>query len=129
MVQVQALRLSAVFLLQQQDIKFYSEEFNDEESLNKCFEILPSAVAGLRMTEERNILVLDLHVTQTDDGFTAEVPSIKGCESWAHSEEEAINKTIELLRFYLHSPAEKKMIIDKARKENNLTVYKLVFDK
>lgn len=74
-------------------------------------------------------LVLDLNVIQTDDGFTAEVPSIKGCESWAHSEEEAINKTVELLRYYLHSSSNQKMIIDRARKEHPLTVYKLVFDK
>jgi len=74
-------------------------------------------------------LVLDLNVIQTDDGFTAEVPSIKGCESWAHSEEEAINKTIELLKYYLQSSSNQKMIIDRARKEHPLTVYKLVFDK
>ena len=74
-------------------------------------------------------MVLDLHVTSSDDGFTAEVPSIKGCESWAHSEEEAINKTIELLKFYLNSPADKKISIDRARREFPLTVYKLIFDK
>jgi len=74
-------------------------------------------------------MVLDLHVIQTDDGFTAAVPSIKECESWAHSEEEAINKTIELLKYFLHSPSNKKIIIDRARKEYPLTVYKLIFDK
>jgi len=74
-------------------------------------------------------MVLDLHVTSSDDGFTAEVPSIKGCESWAHSEEEAINKTIEMLKFYLNSPADKKITIDRARREFPLTVYKLIFDK
>lgn len=74
-------------------------------------------------------MVLDLHVIQTDDGFTAEVPSIKGCESWAHSEDEAIDKTIELLKFYLHSPSDKKFLVDRARREQPLTVYKLIFDK
>ena len=74
-------------------------------------------------------MVLDLHVVATDDGFTAEVPSIKGCESWAHSEDEAIDKTVELLKFYLQSPADKKMKIDRARREHPLTVYKLIFDK
>ncbi len=74
-------------------------------------------------------MVLDLLVTKTDDGFTAEVPSIKGCESWAHSEDEVIEKTIEMLKFYLQSPADKKFNIDRARKEDSLTVYKLVFDK
>lgn len=84
----------------------------------------------LRIAERREYnLVLDLNVLQTDDGFTAEVPSIKGCESWAHSEEEAINKTVELLKYYLQSSSNQKMIIDRARKEHPLTVYKLVFDK
>ncbi len=74
-------------------------------------------------------MVLDLYVTRTDDGFTAEVPSIKGCECWAHQEEEAIDKTIQLLKYYLHNSSDKKIIVDKARRENALTVYKLVFDK
>ncbi|MEW6701890.1 MAG: hypothetical protein AB1298_04155 [Bacteroidota bacterium] len=74
-------------------------------------------------------MVLDLHVTQTDDGYTAEVPSIKGCESWSHSEDEAIDKTVELLKFYLQSSPDKKILVDKARKEHLLTIYKLIFDK
>ena len=92
-------------------------------------EILRPALPDSESQIEREILVLDLNVIQTDDGFTAEVPSIKGCESWAHSEEEAINKTVELLKYYLHSSSNQKMIIDRARKEHPLTVYKLVFDK
>ena len=74
-------------------------------------------------------MVLDLHVIQSDDGYTAEVPSIKGCESWAHGEEEAIDKTIELLKYYLQSPSGTKIKIDRARRELPLTVYKLIFDK
>ncbi|MEW5843721.1 MAG: hypothetical protein AB1775_10700 [Bacteroidota bacterium] len=74
-------------------------------------------------------MVLDLHVTHTDDGFTAEVPSIKGCESWAHNEDEAIDKTVQLLKYYLQSPPDKKIIVDRARREQALTVYKLIFDK
>ncbi|MCL4550427.1 MAG: hypothetical protein M1495_17890 [Bacteroidetes bacterium] len=74
-------------------------------------------------------MVLDLHVTHTDDGFTAEVPSIKGCESWAHQEDEAIDKTVQLLKFYLQSSSDKKIIVDRARREQALTVYKLIFDK
>jgi predicted RNase H-like HicB family nuclease len=73
-------------------------------------------------------LVLDLLVTKTDDGYNTEVPSIKGCESWAHTEDEAIDKTIEMLKFYIHSPADKKMKIDRARREKELTVYKLIFE-
>ena len=74
-------------------------------------------------------MVLDLHVTKTDDGYNAEVPSIKGCESWAHTEDEVIDKTIEMLKFYLQTPPEDKFKIDRARKEKSLTVYKVVFDK
>jgi predicted RNase H-like HicB family nuclease len=74
-------------------------------------------------------LVLDLNVIKTDDGYTAEVPSIKGCESWSQNEDEAIDKTLELLKFYIKSPPERKIIVDRARREDSLTVYKLIFDK
>jgi predicted RNase H-like HicB family nuclease len=74
-------------------------------------------------------LVLDLNVIKTDDGYTAEVPSIKGCESWSQNEDEAIDKTLELLKFYIQSPPERKIIVDRARREDSLTVYKLIFDK
>jgi len=74
-------------------------------------------------------VVLDLIVTKTDDGFTAEIPSIKGCESWAHIEDDAINKTIELFKFYIQAKPELKLKIDRARKEGNRVVYKIIFDK
>lgn len=74
-------------------------------------------------------MVLDLIVTKTDDGVTAEVPSIKGCESWAHSEEEAISKTLELFRFYIQRGDELKIVVDLARKEGRVLVYKIIFDK
>jgi len=74
-------------------------------------------------------VVLDLIVIKSDDGFTAEVPSVKGCESWAHKEEDVINKTLELIRFYLKIPGGRKILVDRARKTGNTTVYKLVFEK
>ena len=37
-------------------------------------------------------MILDLIVTKTNDGYTAEIPSLKGCESWAHQEDEVIEK-------------------------------------
>lgn len=74
-------------------------------------------------------MVLDLIVTKTDDGFTAEIPSLKGCESWAHEEEDAINKSIELLRFYVNLNENTEIKIDKSRRSKNKTIYKLVFDK
>lgn len=74
-------------------------------------------------------MVLDLLVHKTDDGFDAEVPTVKGCESWAHTEDEVIEKVKELVYFYLQLPSSKKLIIDKARKHGNTSVYKIIFDK
>lgn len=73
-------------------------------------------------------MVIDLIVTKTNDGYTAEVPSIKGCESWAHDEDKVIEKITELTSFYLQlSP--KEIRIDRARKEDNKIIYKLIFQK
>lgn len=74
-------------------------------------------------------MVIDLIVTNTGDGYTADVPSIKGCESWAHKEDDAINNAVELLRFYINLPEEQEIKIDRARKSSNKTVYKLIFNK
>ncbi|NOX18835.1 MAG: hypothetical protein GXO87_11210 [Chlorobi bacterium] len=74
-------------------------------------------------------MVLDLVVIDTGDGFSAEVPSINGCESWAHEEDEAIKNTVELLRYYLNLPNDAKIKTDKARKTKNKSTYKLVFEK
>lgn len=73
-------------------------------------------------------MILDLIVTNTDDGFSSIVPSINGCESWAHSEDEVIEKSIELLRFYLKL-SDQKIKIDLARKIDNQKIYKIFFDK
>ncbi|HMN16271.1 MAG: hypothetical protein HND40_07010 [Ignavibacteriota bacterium] len=73
-------------------------------------------------------MVIDLVVTKTNDGYTAEIPSIKGCESWAHDEDTVIEKIIELSSFYLQVPV-KQLKIDRARKEDNRIIYKLIFDK
>ncbi len=73
-------------------------------------------------------MVLDIIVTQTNDGFTAEIPSLNGCESWAHSEDTALKKILEMASFYLKTN-EKNFKIDKARKSKNKSTYKLVFFK
>lgn len=73
-------------------------------------------------------MVIDLIVTKTNDGFTAEVPSIKGCESWAHDEDQVIEKILDLSSFYLQIPV-KELKIDRARRENNKIIFKLIFDK
>ena len=74
-------------------------------------------------------MVLDLNVVNTGDGYTAEIPSLKGCESWAHDEEDAISNAVELLRFYLSLPEDTEIKIDKARGNKTKVIYKLVFDK
>ncbi|MFZ2322914.1 MAG: hypothetical protein WAV89_04360 [Ignavibacteriaceae bacterium] len=73
-------------------------------------------------------MVIDLIITKTNDGYTAEVPSIKGCESWAHDEDSVIDKILELTSFYLQLSA-KEIRMDRARKEENKIIYKLIFDK
>ena len=74
-------------------------------------------------------MVLDLVIKKTDDGFTAEVPSLKGCECWAHDEDTVMNKIIDLVAYYLKIDNKEKFKIDKARGSKNKTVYKLVFNK
>ncbi len=74
-------------------------------------------------------MVIDLIVTDTGDGFTAEVPSLKGCETWAHKEDEAIEKVLELVRFYTQLDEDKEILVDRARKTKTKIVYKLVFNK
>ena len=73
-------------------------------------------------------MVIDLIITKTNDGYTAEVPSIKGCESWAHDEDSVIDKILELTSFYLQLSV-KEIRMDRARKEENKIIYKLIFDK
>jgi predicted RNase H-like HicB family nuclease len=73
-------------------------------------------------------MVLDIIVTQTNDGFTAEIPSINGCESWAHDEDSVLTKIQELAAFYLKTDV-KKFKVDKARKAKDRSIYKLVFYK
>ena len=73
-------------------------------------------------------MVLDVVVTKTNDGFSAEIPSISGCESWAHDEDTVLSKILEMASFYLKTDI-KKLKLDKARKVKNRAVYKLVFYK
>lgn len=74
-------------------------------------------------------MVLDLIIDKSGDGYSAEIPSIKGCECWAHEEDDAISKSLELLSFYLNLPSDKEILVDKARGSSHKTIYKLVFDK
>ena len=73
-------------------------------------------------------MILDVVVVMTNDGYTAEIPSINGCESWAPDEDTVLSKILELAAFYLKTDV-KKFKLDKARKIQNRTIYKLVFYK
>jgi predicted RNase H-like HicB family nuclease len=73
-------------------------------------------------------VVLDIIVIKTNDGFTAEIPSLSGCESWAHDEDTVLSKILELAAFYLKTDI-RKLKLDKARRIKDHSVYKLVFNK
>ena len=74
-------------------------------------------------------MILDVIVKKTDDGFTAEIPSLKGCESWAHDEDSVLQKVLEVASFYLRIDSPKKLKLNKARVSKNKSDYKLVVDK
>ncbi|HSP87484.1 MAG TPA: hypothetical protein VLN45_05085 [Ignavibacteriaceae bacterium] len=74
-------------------------------------------------------MLLDIVVKKTDDGYTAEIPSLKGCECWAHDEDAVIDKIVDLAAYYLKINSKEKFKLDKARGSKNKTVYKLVFNK
>jgi hypothetical protein len=73
-------------------------------------------------------MVLDLVIKKELDGYYGIIPSIKGWEVWAKNENEVIDKILDLSDFYLQIPKE-KILIDKARKEDDKTIYKIVFNK
>lgn len=73
-------------------------------------------------------MILDVVVTKTNDGYTAEIPSLSGCESWAHDENTVLNNILELASFYLDINGN-KFKLDKARRIKNKSIYKLVFNK
>jgi len=73
-------------------------------------------------------MILDIIVNKTDDGCTAEIPSLKGCECWAHDEDTVLDKILDLAAYYLKSDV-KKFKVDKARGSRNKIIYKLVFNK
>ena len=74
-------------------------------------------------------MILDIIINKTDDGFTAEIPSLRGCECWAHNEDSVLDKVIELAAYYLKIDKKEKFKVDKARTAKNKSIYKLVFNK
>lgn len=74
-------------------------------------------------------MYLDIIVLRSDDGFTAEVPSLKGCETWAAKEEEVLEKIVLLAKYYLKLNDSTPLTLDKARGNFNKKIYKLIFSK
>ena len=60
------------------------------------------------------------------DGVEAEIPSIRECESWAKTEEEALANLFERLAFFLHKPKNFRHTLDISRKEDGETWFTLV---
>lgn len=73
-------------------------------------------------------MLLNMIVTKTNDGYIAEVPSIKGCESWAHDEDTVIDKTLDLTAYYMKLP-QAHFAMEKIRVTGNKTFYKIIFNK
>ncbi len=73
-------------------------------------------------------MVLDVVIQKSDDGCTAEVPSLKGCECWARDEDTVLEKILDLASYYLKTD-KKKFKLDKARGTGARVIYKLVFYK
>ncbi len=73
-------------------------------------------------------MILDIVIEKTNDGFNADVPSLRECDTWAHDEETVINNILGRVSYFLRID-QKLFKLDKARRENNFTIYKLVIDK
>ena len=69
---------------------------------------------------------LQVITRKTFEGVDASVPSIRECETWAKTEDEALAKLLERLAFFLNLPTGFKHNLDLARKEEDHTVYTLV---
>lgn len=74
-------------------------------------------------------MLLDIIVLRSDDGFTAEAPLLKGCETWAANEEEVLEKIVALAKYYLKLDDSAPLHLDKARGNFNKKNYKLIFNK
>jgi hypothetical protein len=60
------------------------------------------------------------------DGVDASVPSIRECETWARSEDEALERLLERVAYFLRLPVDFEHRIDLQRREDGETWYTLV---
>ena len=63
------------------------------------------------------------------DGVDASVPSIRECESWAATEEEAVHSLLERVAFFLRINPGFKHDLDYMRREDGKKYYKLIIRK
>lgn len=69
---------------------------------------------------------LKIYIRKAIDGYNAEVTSIKGCEVWSPDPDEALEKVIELLAYYLKKDSAFKYKLDCVRKSRDLDIYTIV---
>lgn len=74
-------------------------------------------------------MILDVVVSRELDGYNALVKSVKGCENWAPTEEEALDGLIPVIRFYLNLTDSDLLKYDRARGDATKRIYKLVIEK
>lgn len=74
-------------------------------------------------------MILNLLIEKTNDGFVSDVPSVKGCDTWAETEDEVVSKTVELLRYYMKLSPAHEIRVDKMRDDFKNKQYKIIFNK
>jgi predicted RNase H-like HicB family nuclease len=72
-------------------------------------------------------MILDLIVRKEIDGFSAKVPSLQGVETWAHTEDDALDKILDMLVFYFNLSDKKEISVDRTAKKKDTLHYKLIF--
>ena len=65
---------------------------------------------------------------KTYEGYDASVPSIRECESWAKTEDEALDNLIERLKFFLSEEGDLKYRLDRSRREDGKTFYTIILE-
>ena len=60
------------------------------------------------------------------DGVDASLPSIRECEAWGSTEEEALERLLERVAYFLRLPVRFRHTLDRARVEEGVTYYSLV---
>ncbi|MDX9758271.1 MAG: hypothetical protein RBU27_03840 [Bacteroidota bacterium] len=67
-----------------------------------------------------------VRVDKAIDGYDASIPSIRECEVWAGSEDDALHALVERLAYFLQKDPGFRHDIDYMRKEDATTFYKLI---